>query len=85
MSPDISAPLNRLRRCLPAASAAANPQATLDSLGFDSLDTVEFLCAVHEEFGVRLTNDDLFPGQSVHRLLARITARSREPQPSTIP
>jgi acyl carrier protein len=70
--------LERLRQCLPrsAAAAAADPAATIECLGFDSLDLVEFLCAVDEEFGLRLTADDLPPGQTLAGLLARIDQTS---------
>jgi len=65
--------LERLRRCLPHTAVGADTRTPIASLGFDSLDTVEFLCAVHEEFGVRLTNDDFPPEQTLSGLLTRIT------------
>ena len=66
-------PLERLRDCLPHAASGADTSAPISSLGFDSLDNVEFLCAVHEEFGVRLTNEDFPPEQTLAGLLTRIT------------
>ena len=65
-------PLELLRGCLPQAASGADPSAPIASFGFDSLDTVEFLCAVHEEFGIRLTNDDFPPEQTLAGLLTRI-------------
>ena len=38
------------------------------------MDTVELLCVVHEEFGLRLTEDDFHPGQTVGGLLAAIAS-----------
>ncbi|HWB04400.1 MAG TPA: acyl carrier protein [Verrucomicrobiales bacterium] len=85
MKTELPPPMERLQCCLPRTADGADAHSTLESLQFDSLDTVEFLCAVHEEFGVRLTSDDLFPGQTVQGLLTCIMARSSEPQTLTVP
>ena len=66
-------PIERLRACLPHTAAGADDCTPIASLGFDSLDTVEFLCAVHEEFGVRLTTSDFPSDQTLSGLLTRIT------------
>jgi acyl carrier protein len=78
MTVELLTPLERLRRCLPHTAAEAKPDTRIDSLAFDSMDTVEFLCAVHEEFGVRLTTADFPPDQTIRELLARLAGRSAQ-------
>ncbi len=68
-------PAERFRRCLPAAIRDAAETTRLDELGLDSMDTVDFLCAVHEEFGVRLTADEVQPGQTLRGLFTTIVQR----------
>lgn len=58
----------RLLRCLPGRLNISSPEMLLSDLALDSLDTVEFLCAVHEEFGVRLTDAHVLPGQTLRGL-----------------
>lgn len=70
--------LARLRQCLPLQwrnSPAAQP---LAKLGLDSLDTVEFLCAVHAEFGIRLREEDFGPEQTLEGLLRAINQRKEQ-------
>lgn len=70
----------RLQLCLPRlASQFADESATLGSLALDSMDTVEFLCVVHEEFGVRLTESEFHPQQTLGGLLASIAHRAQLP------
>ena len=66
-----------LQRCLPQLLLDWNPDLRLADLHLDSLDTVAFLCAVHEEFGVRLTDAEFHPTQTLGGLLAAISARAR--------
>jgi acyl carrier protein len=42
----------------------------------DSMDTVELLCVVHEEFGVRLTETDFHPQQTIDGLLRAIAQKT---------
>jgi acyl carrier protein len=51
--------IRRLRHRLPRHRL--DPETPLRSLGLDSMDTVELLCAIHEEFGVRLTEAEFPP------------------------
>ena len=46
--------LERLRRRLPAAMRGAQTDTLLADLPIDSLDTVELLCLIDDEFHVRL-------------------------------
>lgn len=62
----------RLDICLPRLAGRLLPSARLSDLALDSLDTVELLCVIHEEFGVRLTEDEFHPEQTVAGLLATI-------------
>ena len=64
---------NRIGLCLPRLAPSLRPSAArLSDLALDSLDTVELLCVIHEEFGVRLTEDEFRPDQTVDGLLAVI-------------
>jgi acyl carrier protein len=70
----------RLRLCLPRlASQFADESITLGALALDSMDTVEFLCVVHEEFGVRLTESEFHPQQTLGGLLSHIAHRAKLP------
>ena len=62
----------RLHLCLP--QFPLEKDTPIAALGLDSMDTVELLCVVHEEFGIRLTEDDLHPAQTTHGLV-RVIAR----------
>jgi acyl carrier protein len=46
--------LERLRHRLPGSMRAAHPDTLLTDLPIDSLDTVELLCLIDDEFHVRL-------------------------------
>jgi acyl carrier protein len=68
----------RLRLCLPRLTAQlADDSTTLGELALDSMDTVELLCAVHLEFGVRLTESEFHPQQTIGGLLATIASRAK--------
>lgn len=63
----------RLQHCLPRlARDFAHPARTLGELAIDSIDSVELLCAVHEEFGVRLTEDQFQPHTTIGEFIAAI-------------
>ena len=67
----------RLRLCMPRlAPQFAAESATLGDLALDSLDTVELLCVIHEEFGVGLADEDLDAGQTIGALLKNITQKA---------
>jgi acyl carrier protein len=65
----------RLQLCLPNLAIFDRPEIRLAELGLDSMDTVELLCVIHEEFGIRLTECDFHPAQTVGGLLAAIAAQ----------
>jgi acyl carrier protein len=46
--------LERLRRRLPGPMRSAQPETLLADLPIDSLDTVELLCLIDDEFHVRV-------------------------------
>jgi len=66
----------RLVGCLRDRPAWTSPDLPLGDLALDSLDTVEFLCAVHAEFGVRLTEDQFRPQQTLGDLAHFLGARA---------
>lgn len=71
--------VERLRLCLPRLTThLTDASTTLGELGLDSMDTVEFLCAVHLEFGVRLTESEFHPRQTIGGLLAVIASRTSQ-------
>ncbi|HEY3901876.1 MAG TPA: phosphopantetheine-binding protein [Chthoniobacter sp.] len=68
----------RLQLCLPRlAPQLTNPFAPLAELALDSIDTVELLCVIHDEFCVRLTESEFNPRQTVGGLLSLIAREAR--------
>lgn len=66
--------------------ALVSREATLDSLGLDSLVLMEFVFAIEDKFAVRIPEDRLDPRQS-GVTLAHLAALLREqlPRPATSP
>jgi acyl carrier protein len=67
--------LRRLCRRLPDLMARAEPETRVDDLGMDSLDAVELLCAVEDEFSVQLSEEELSDARRVGDFAERIAAR----------
>jgi acyl carrier protein len=67
--------LSRLQQRLPRFGGHLDPDVALRELGLDSMDTVELLCAIHEEFGVSLTQTEFQPDATLHDLAALIAAK----------
>lgn len=67
--------LSRLQQRLPRFGEHLNPDIPLRELGLDSMDTVELLCAIHEEFEVSLTQAEFHPDATLHDLGALIAAK----------
>ena len=72
--PDAGEALRRLRRRLPDMLARVEMETSFTDLGMDSLDVVELLCAVEDEFGVQLREEELSAG-CVGDVAERIAAR----------
>ena len=67
----------RMRLCLPRfATRLDGEPGTVADLELDSMDTVELLCVVHEELGVRLTEREFHPQQTIAALLTHIAHRA---------
>jgi len=67
----------RLRLCMPRlAPQLASESDALGDLALDSIDTVELLCVIHEEFGVRLADDDMNPGETIGTFLKKIVLKA---------
>ena len=66
----------RLQLCLPRLTLNQSPGTRIAELALDSMDTVELLCVVHEEFGVRLAESDFHPAQTIGGLLATIAHKT---------
>ena len=67
----------RIGLCLPRLAPRLQPgSARLSELTLDSLDSVELLCVIHEEFGVRLKDSEFNPEQTVDGMLTAIAERS---------
>lgn len=69
----------RLRRRLPRLALRLEPGTPLHALGLDSMDTVELLCAIHEEFNVRLTESEFPPDQRLSDLAETIANKMSSP------
>ena len=65
--------------CLPRLARELQPGTRVADLALDSMDTVELLCVIHEEFGVRLTEEEFHSGQTIGGLLTAISSRTAQP------
>ncbi len=52
-----------------------SPQATFETLGIDSVDTVSVLFAVEEKYGVRLETTELSRDQTLQHLMSLVQSR----------
>lgn len=68
--------LHRLRLSLPRLAPLLCEDVPLNELALDSMDHVELLCAIHEEFGIRLTPADLPPGTSLASLAGHLSHKA---------
>ncbi len=75
-TPCISSIAEHLQLCLPRLPFSQKPDTRIADLGLDSMDTVELLCVVHEEFGVRLSESDFHPEQTIGGLLSAIADKT---------
>jgi acyl carrier protein len=66
---------DRLSLCLPRLSEL-RPTTSVADLALDSMDTVELLCVIHAEFGVRLTEVEFHPQQTIGGLLTAIAQKA---------
>jgi acyl carrier protein len=73
--------LSRLQQRLPRFGEKLNADVPLRELGLDSMDTVELLCAIHEEFQVSLSQAEFEPDASL-RDIAVLIAAKLNPNPS---
>ena len=70
----------RLQLCLPRVRLTQNFDTRIADLGLDSMDTVELLCVIHEEFGIRITEVDFHPQQTISGLLHAIAQKTTQHQ-----
>jgi acyl carrier protein len=70
--------LERLRRRLPGPMRSAQIDTLLTDLPIDSLDTVELLCLIDDEFHVRLGESEFQSFRTVGDL-ANVVARTAAP------
>lgn len=82
---EVQESVQRLRELVPHLVARLRPAAPLSASGFDSLEVVEFLCAVETACGVRLAIDDADPRTPAAELLALIARRSPQPVHPALP
>ena len=64
--------LERLRARLPGPMRTARLETPIDDLPIDSLDTVELLCLIDEEFGVRFEQGEFQELQTVGELAGAV-------------
>ncbi|MBL9154957.1 MAG: hypothetical protein JNK37_20920 [Verrucomicrobiales bacterium] len=67
--------LDHLRHCLPRLAPQFRAETPLHELGLDSMDTVELLCAIHEEFGVRIAESEFSPTMTLDTLTGVIAQK----------
>ena len=65
----------RFRRCLPPQLRDCGEDERLRDLGLDSIDTVDLLCAIHEEFGVRLDEAHFGPDLTLREMIVNLAAQ----------
>jgi acyl carrier protein len=70
--------LGRLRLCLPARLRSISPETPIASLELDSLDRVEFLCALDTEFNASFTLEEFEAIKTPGEL---VTLIQRKPHP----
>lgn len=68
--------LQRLQLCLPRLSDGWREDLPLHALNLDSMDTVELLCVIDEEFGVRLTEQEFLPDHRLADVLGIVAKRA---------
>jgi acyl carrier protein len=66
----------RLRLCFSRFPLGEHTDTPIAQLGLDSMDTVELLCVIHEEFGVRLSVTDFNPQQTTGGLVEAIAEKA---------
>jgi len=71
--------VDRLDTCVEAAMIADDESLFGRGLELDSIDTLELVVAVHEEFGVEVTDDNTEALLSVNHLTDHIAAKRGEP------
>lgn len=69
----------RLKRRMPKLAPLLEPDTPLHALGLDSMDTVELLCAIHEEFNVRITETEFQPDLRLRDLAETIANKMPSP------
>jgi hypothetical protein len=69
--------LERLRARLPGPMRGARLETPIGDLPIDSLDTVELLCLIDEEFGVRFEQGEFQELQTVGELAGAVARGSR--------
>lgn len=69
----------RLKRRLPKLAPLLEEDTPLHALGLDSMDTVELLCAIHEEFNVRISEREFHPDQRLGDLARTIANKQSIP------
>lgn len=58
--------------------AKLTPDATIESIGIDSVDTVTVLFALEEKYNVRIEMEDLSPQATLAQLYALVCAKSAD-------
>lgn len=60
---------------LDVAQADVKPEASFDDLGADSLDEIEIVMAVEDEFGIAISDDDANKIKTVQQAIDYVTGR----------
>ena len=69
--------LTRLQRRLPHLLCNATERTRIDDLPMDSMDVIEVLCAIEDEFGISLNADVFMKARTVGNLSMPVATRAR--------
>ena len=80
--PSVQAIRRRLLEVMPLVAAPLRPDQSFAASGGDSIDFVELLCVLDQDYGVRPTVDEIAQLQTVAELLILVDRRAaRRPSP----
>ena len=74
-APNPESVLIELRKNCPLLARSLRMESTVSELCLDSMDTVELLCAVHERFGVRLSESEFQPSHTIGNVCRAIALK----------
>ena len=68
----------RLRTLLPQHAYRLVPESSVRDLGFDSIELVELLCIIEDEFRVKLSDAELSSAGTLEELIGIVSSKMTE-------